>query len=86
MIMSNLWHENLTYEQVEAEAEKDYTKVVYNLHEDCLCLREELEALRAGISEVMDNAYDTGQMNGGTCVIACDLDDLQEMLNKIAAG
>ena len=37
-----LWHQNLTHEQVEAEAEKDYAKVIYNLHEDCLCLREEL--------------------------------------------
>jgi hypothetical protein len=42
-----LWHQNLTYGQVEAEAEKDYPKVIYNLHEDCLCLREELAALKA---------------------------------------
>ena len=41
-----LWHQNLTYGQVEAEAEKDYAKVVYNLHEDCLCLCEELEAVK----------------------------------------
>ena len=42
-----LWHQSLTYGQVEAEAEKDYANVVYNLHEDCLCLREELAAYKA---------------------------------------
>ena len=42
-----LWHQHLTYGQIEAEAEKDYIKVVYNLHEDCLCLREELAAYKA---------------------------------------
>jgi hypothetical protein len=48
-----LWHQNLTYGQVEAEAEKDYAKVVYNLHEDCLCLREELAALKAEKEELI---------------------------------
>jgi predicted RNase H-like nuclease (RuvC/YqgF family) len=40
-----LWHENLNYEQIEAEAEADYEKAVYNLHEDCLCLKERNQSL-----------------------------------------
>ena len=54
-----LWHQNLTYGQVEAEAEKGYSKVVYNLHEDCLCLREELAALKAENNRLNDCAKRT---------------------------
>ena len=51
-----LWHQSLTYGQVEAEAEKDYANVVYNLHEDCLCLCEELEALKQSIPKIKADA------------------------------
>lgn len=47
-----LWHEKLTYEQVCSAGEEDPSKVIYNLHEDCLCLIED----NAGLNQQLATA------------------------------
>ena len=90
-IQSNrpLWHQNLAYGQVEAEAEKDCAKVVYNLHEDCLCLREELAALKQSIPKIRADAIRDAIIDAGS--FYCNdidhtltrVDDLIEYAKKI---
>ena len=80
-----LWHQHLTYGQVEAEAEKDYAKVVYNLHEDCLCLCEELAALK------IENGFIIGKLlaaSKATNPIAIDtlIEEAKDYANKIEDG
>ena len=79
-----LWHQHLTYGQVEAEAEKDYSKVVYNLHEDCLCLCQELAALEQSLAKIRADAI-RGMTENVPLFTSCSLEvnEILEYANKI---
>lgn len=47
-----LWYEKLTYEQVCSAGEEDPSQVIYNLHEDCLCLAEDNAELNQQLAEL----------------------------------
>ncbi len=47
-----LWHEKLTYDQICSAGEEDADGVIYNLHEDCLCLVEDNAALTKQLADL----------------------------------
>lgn len=49
-----LWFEGKTGDDIDFYAETDSDNVIYNLHEDCLCLQERVTELEKFVARVVN--------------------------------
>ncbi|MCP4340516.1 MAG: hypothetical protein GY799_16910 [Desulfobulbaceae bacterium] len=81
----NLWHEKLSFEQIENAAQEDLSSVLYNLHEDILCLKEESAELKAELGKLnMEAVHYQGLLCGGETINKIKADEMRQMILSFA--
>ena len=74
---STYWSDGKSSDDIEMIAATDsYTCVIYNLHEDTLCMREEIEQLTEQLAKANERVKE----------LECSVDKANEMLEEVRAS